>query len=146
MGVTNSAPAEGGSMHEFPGGGLVSERRAPHGTASRFLYEIEADAHIDVTLSFRAKFPARSVDELIVVLADGRSGPPVCILSNDAGSSTPIHMRPDLGREGHFSAMPGGDALWSEVTVRLVRGRAAKLRVVRLIGVPQNEPPHETRA
>ena len=104
--------------------------------SSRFIHEIEARKTIDPTNGFEATFAAQPIDELLVVFDAKHSGPPVCVLGNDAAGTKEVHMQPAIGREGHFSVKLGGGELWSKISVRLARGKSAKLLQVKLIGKP----------
>lgn len=158
MGVTNAeptppnererrgapdAPTHKDSGHDDRQGGPAGAANRvgagqPHiaGAPSRFIHEIAAHATIDASKSFSATFEARIIDELLVVFDARHSGPPVCVLGNDAGESKEVHMQPAFGREGHFSVKLGGPGRWSKISVHLARGKAAKLLQVKLIGVP----------
>ena len=43
-------------------------------------------------------------------------------------------MPPSWGREGHFAAKLGGTVRWVKISVRIARGKAAKLKKIKLIG------------
>jgi hypothetical protein len=102
--------------------------------SSRFIQEIEAAASIDPTVSFDTTFAARTIDELLLDFDPKHSGPPICTLTDDAGGSKEIHMPPSWGREGHFAAKLGGPERWVKISVRIARGKAAKLKKIKLIG------------
>lgn len=100
----------------------------------RFIQEIEAVATIDPTVTFDTSFPARTIDELLLDFDPKHSGPPICVLTDDAGGTKEIHMPPSWGREGHFAAKLGGTVRWVKISVRIARGKAAKLKKIKLIG------------
>lgn len=109
--------------------------------SSRFIHEIEAVATVDPTASFDASFAPQVIHELILVFDPKHSGPPICVLSGGNGTSKEIHMPPSWGREGAFAAKLDGPELWSKVNVRLARGKAAKLKKIKLIGPSTEKAP-----
>lgn len=102
--------------------------------SSRFIQEIEAVATVDTTATFDTTFAARTIDELLLDFDPKHSGPPICVLTDDAGGTKEIHMPPSWGREGHFAAKLGGPVKWVKVSVRMARGKPAKLKKIKLIG------------
>jgi hypothetical protein len=102
--------------------------------SSKFIQEIEAVATIDTTVTFDTTFAARTIDELLLDFDPKHSGPPICVLTGDAGATKEIHMPPSWGREGHFAAKLGGPEKWVKVSVRMAKGKAAKLKKIKLIG------------
>ena len=109
--------------------------------SSRFIQEIEAHKSIDPSTGFDATVEARTIDEVLFVFDPKHSGLPICVLGNDAGGSKEVHTHPAAGREGHFAAKLGGEERWSKISVRLVRGKSAKLLQVKFIGKASTSGP-----
>jgi hypothetical protein len=101
---------------------------------ARNIVEIEANADVDGQRAFERSFAATSIDEVMLEFDPKHSGPPIVVLSNDAGAQKEIHPSPNRGREGRFSAhLPHDTSTWSKVRVSMARGAKAKLLKVKLV-------------
>lgn len=101
---------------------------------ARNIVELEANQDIDGERAFEREFPAVAIDELMLEFEPKHTGPPLVVLSNDAGVRKEIHPAAQRGREGRFSVHFAHEAgTWSKVRVSMLRGTKGKLLKVKLV-------------
>jgi hypothetical protein len=117
----------------------TADARSPAGPTggsfmSRNIVELEANQDVDGERAFERTFSPVVVDELMLEFDPKHTGPPLVVLSNDAGAKKEIHPAPQRGREGRFSVHFAHEGVaWSKVRVSMLRGAKAKLVKVKLI-------------
>jgi hypothetical protein len=98
------------------------------------IHTIEANHVVDPTTAFEAAFSPLAIDEVLLEFDSEHPGPPLIVLTNDAGTTKEIHPLPQRGREGRFAAHTEGSGSWSKIRVLLgPRGKKAKLVRIKLI-------------
>jgi hypothetical protein len=100
----------------------------------RNIVELEANQDVDGERAYEGAFAPVSVDELMLEFDPRHSGPPLVVLSNDAGGRKEVHPTPLRGREGRFSTHFSHDGTaWSKVRVSMLRGAKGRLLKVKLV-------------
>jgi hypothetical protein len=108
---------------------------------SRNIVELEANQDVDGERAFERAFTPVAVDELMLEFDPKHSGPPLVVLSNDAGAKKEIHPSAQRGREGRFQAhLPHDGVTWSKVRVSMLRGAKGKLLKVKLVAKTVGAP------
>src|SRR5687767_7050284 len=97
------------------------------------IVQLDANVDIDGEHAFEKTFPATAVDEIMLEFGPKHTGPPLIVLSNDAGVKKEVHPTPLRGREGRFSAHFAHESgTWSSVRVTMLRGMKGKLVKVKI--------------